>query len=50
MNHKQSECRFKDAECHFCKIKGHIKYICGKRLREDKEKSNESENNFKKKK
>ena len=46
-NHKRSECRFKDAECHYCKIKGHIKSVCGKRLREDIGKSNESEKDIK---
>ena len=26
--HKPSECKFREAECHFCKKKGHIAKVC----------------------
>ena len=26
--HKPSECKFREAECHFCKKKGHISKVC----------------------
>ena len=27
-NHSKDDCRFKDAECHFCRKKGHIAKVC----------------------
>ena len=37
-SHKASECKFKDAECHYCKKKGHIARVCRSRLRKQKAK------------
>ena len=31
--HKASECKFRDAECNFCKKKGHIAKVCRSRLK-----------------
>ena len=32
--HKATECRFKEAECNFCKKKGHIAKVCRSRLKQ----------------
>ena len=32
--HKATECRFKEAECNFCKKKGHIAKVCHSRLKQ----------------
>lgn len=37
-SHKASDCKFKDADCHYCKKKGHIARVCRSRLRKQKTK------------
>ena len=34
--HKPSECKFQEAECHFCRKKGHISKICFAKNRNQK--------------
>jgi len=34
--HKATDCKFKDAECNFCKKKGHIAKVCHSKLKMQK--------------
>ena len=34
INYVASDCRFKDAVCKFCKITGHLEYVCRKKMQQ----------------
>ena len=37
--HKASDCPYKEAKCHFCDKKGHLKAVCQKKQRQEQERS-----------
>ena len=39
----RNDCKFRDAECHFCKLKGHIAKVCKKRIASRKPTTNSLE-------